>query len=1141
MRLHKGMTHGSTSLLRTPGFLPLWASQCLLSFNDHSYKILVSMLTVDLAARTGQAGELPLVAAAFVVPFLLFSGIAGRLADTTSKPALLRFMKVVEVLAMLAGTAAFAMNSLPAMIGVVFLMGTHSTFYGPARAGFTPELVGTRALAGANGLLDMGSYLSIVLGTLAGTVLFGVWKDHLWYAGVLLTTIALIGLAITMRLPKGAPAADSKREKTSVLSGIKHLIADKPLARTVLGIAGFWFLGALMQILILPFAKHNLHLNDSDTGLLLAALAIGIGLGSFLAGRISKDHIELGLLPFGGVGMVIGLAIFAFTTSFIPAAIALLAIGMSAGLWIVPLDAFLQYRAKPEERGRVLGVSSFVNTLGTLAAPGLMWIVERTNIPLHAVLVFAAVVALIGTGFALMMNLRYVLRFVLNTFMRTIYRVEVSGQENIPATGGALIVCNHVTFIDGLLLTLCTPRFVRFLVIEKHYNQFKWLMQYIGAIPVRHGRPRDVVQMIERARKELQDGRVVCIFPEGDLTHTGQVMPFQRGMEKIAEGLDVPVIPVYQWGLWGSIFSYEGGRILFKWPKRIPYPVRVEIGAPLPKGVKAAEAREAVVALSAEAARRDTDKMPQLQQAFVRAAKKYPARLAVADSTGKELSFHKLLTGALLLSKQMRQQKGEMIGIMLPASVGAAVTNVATMFAKKTPVNLNFTVGAAAVDSAMSQCQIQTIVTSKAFCAKAKIDARPEMVYLEDLFANTNGLAKVTAAVTALLPGFVLERMLRQGDGNPHDLATVLFSSGSSGQPKGVMLSHANLLSNIEASAHVIPLTREDKIAGILPFFHSFGFNFTLWFPLVRGVSAVYHANPMDAKGVGTLIEKYRATVLLATPTFSGMYTRTVEREKFASLKLVLVGAEKLRPSVAEAFHDKFGITPMEGYGATEMAPVIAVNTWDVQTELFYRGNKPCTVGRPLPGVAVQTVDPATYEALPAGSEGLILVSGANRMMGYWNDAGRSAEVIRDGWYITGDVGRIDEDGFLHLTGRLSRFSKIAGEMIPHGRIEEAVQEVIAPDKRCCVVALSDEERGERIVVVYDDAEVAPAALAAELLKSGLPNLWIPKKDCLLQVPEVPQLGSGKTDLRRAKELAEELVSLRTLDSAGVPVRERKM
>jgi acyl-[acyl-carrier-protein]-phospholipid O-acyltransferase / long-chain-fatty-acid--[acyl-carrier-protein] ligase len=325
--------------------------------------------------------------------------------------------------------------------------------------------------------------------------------------------------------------------------------------------------------------------------------------------------------------------------------------------------------------------------------------------------------------------------------------------------------------------------------------------------------------------------------------------------------------------------------------------------------------------------------------------------------------------------------------------------------------------------------------------------------------------------------------------------------------------------------AQVFWISETDRVVGVLPFFHSFGFTVTIWLPLVSGCGALYHPNPTEANRIGELIAKYKGTLLLSTPTFCTSYTRKCTREEFASLRFVLVGAEKLRESVGAAFREKFGVELLEGYGCTEMSPVVAVNGPNFEagkdTQL---GNKPGTVGHPLPGIVVKVVDPVTMEALPQNQEGLLLVKGANRMLGYLGQAERTAEAVRGGWYITGDIGTIDDEGFVRITDRLARFSKIGGEMVPHLKIEEHIYKIIG-DYRCVVTGIPDEQRGERLVALYTRADLTPAEVWRELSATELPKLWLPKRENIYQVDALPTLGTGKLDLMAVKAKAQQLAA----------------
>jgi acyl-[acyl-carrier-protein]-phospholipid O-acyltransferase/long-chain-fatty-acid--[acyl-carrier-protein] ligase len=443
--------------------------------------------------------------------------------------------------------------------------------------------------------------------------------------------------------------------------------------------------------------------------------------------------------------------------------------------------------------------------------------------------------------------------------------------------------------------------------------------------------------------------------------------------------------------------------------------------------------------------------------------------------------------------------------------------------AGKVPVNLNFTAGREAMEIAIERCGIKTILTSRRFLSKAGIEELEGMVFLEDVMTRFSRAAKLRMLVAMrLLPAWAINRLYLESI--PGDtLATVIFSSGSTGIPKGVMLSHRNILANVDAIGQLYDLANQDVLVGVLPFFHSFGFTGTIWLPMLGGFGVVYHPNPMDAKAIGDLAERFRATVIISTPTFCSSYIRKCEPEQFKHLRYAIVGAERLREPVAAAFKEKFGVDLLEGYGCTEMAPVVAVNVPDVQDgRERQRGTQPGSVGHPLPGVAVKIVDAATGEGPLFGQEGLLLVKGPNRMLGYLGEPEKTAEVLRDGWYVTGDVATVDDAGFVRITDRLSRFSKIAGEMVPHMKIEEQIQSLIDPHHTCVVTSIPDDAKGERLVAFFTDAGVTPQDLWERLCRTELPRLWLPKRDDLRFVDAIPTLGTGKVDLRAVRQLAVE-------------------
>ncbi len=510
----------------------------------------------------------------------------------------------------------------------------------------------------------------------------------------------------------------------------------------------------------------------------------------------------------------------------------------------------------------------------------------------------------------------------------------------------------------------------------------------------------------------------------------------------------------------------------------------------------------------------------------------------ISDSTGAQLTGGKLLARTLVLRRLLNRhilgtaKEEPFVGILLPPSVPAVVVNAAVALCGRTLVNLNYTVSTEIMNQCLRQCHMRHVLTSRRFMEKidlGKLDA--ELVFLEDLPAKATNIDKLLGAVAAFAtPLSVLERRLGLLDAQPDDLFTVIFTSGSTGQPKGVMLSHRNIASNTVAMGEIVRLSPTDVICGVLPFFHAFGFTVPLWGVLTLDVQGAYHYSPLDAKIIGKLCREQHATIMIATPTFLRNYMRRVEPPDFADLDVVVVGAEKLPSDLADAFEKKFNVRPVEGYGTTELSPLVSVNIPPSrEVPGAQKGIKEGTVGRPVPGVSAKVVHPDTGEDLQPGEAGLLLISGPNVMEGYLGQPERTEQVMRDGWYITGDIAEIDADGFIKITGRQSRFSKIGGEMVPHIKVEETLQHVVSPDEhtQCvAVTAVPDQRKGERLIVLHTHLEKTPEEITRALQAAGLPNLWIPSPDSFFEVPEIPVLGTGKLDLQAIKRTALERVGL---------------
>jgi acyl-[acyl-carrier-protein]-phospholipid O-acyltransferase / long-chain-fatty-acid--[acyl-carrier-protein] ligase len=1132
---------GFKSLLRDQGFHAFLWTQFLGAFNDNVYKIVVSMRAVHVAASSESSSlYLSLAGAVFVIPFLLFSGYSGRLADVISKRRVLIGVKIFEIFVMALGLAAFFSTRIELMLVVLFLMALHSTVFSPAKYGIVPEILPDADLSRANALLEMSTFTAIVMGTSVGAFLFFIWKTEPWKMGLLMIAVAVIGFVVSLRItrvpPSGATSAFHINPFAEVITGTRHLVKQRPLTITVVGISYFWFLGALFQMDLLLFGSEVLKVSDLKIGLMVTALAVGIGLGSMLAGRLSGDKVELGLVPLGALFMgAFCIALQMARHSYGLSVTMLSFLGIASGLFIVPLTAYLQQRSESHEKGRMIATSNFYSTIGLLLASLTLWVLhDKLHFAPDQLILIFGIVTLASSIYVVSVVPEFLVRFLLWLATHTLFRIRIVGQQNVPFRGPALLVANHMSHIDGFLIGACLQRFVRFMVWKPYYQMpaIHWFFRLTKAIPVGAGGPRDVVASIHAARKELEAGHVVCIFAEGAISRTGNTLPFRRGLEKIVTNLDVPVIPVHLDRLWGSIFSFERGKFLWKWPKRVPYPVTVSFGASMPSTVSADQVRQAILELGSDAVAHSKQPDDRLDLQMIRTARRHWNKFAMANASGRQLTFGHTLTGSLLIARWINKERPSerMIGLLLPPSVGGALANAGVTIAGRASVNLNFTAGREAISSSIAQCGLRTIITSKTFLEKAKIEAPEGAVSLEDVLSKTSRFGKISAILMArCLPARLITSLYGQSDCTPDSVAAVIFSSGSSGVPKGVMLSHYNVLSNIRAMSQVFWVSDQDRVVGTLPFFHSFGYTVTIWLPLVSGCGALYHNNPMEANKVGELVAEHKGTLLLSTPTFCASYTRKCAREEFASLRFVLVGAEKLRESVATAFREKFGVELLEGYGCTEMSPVIAVNGPNFEAGKDTQvGNKPGTVGHPLPGVVVKVVNPGTMEPLTPNAEGLLLVKGANRMLGYLGQPERSAAAVHDGWYITGDIGAIDDEGFVRITDRLSRFSKIGGEMVPHLKIEESIYQIIG-DGRCVVTGIPDEQRGERLVVLYCCPDVLPGELWRRLTSTELPKLWVPKRENIYQIDGIPTLGTGKLDLIAVKAKAQQHVAAEQL------------
>src|SRR4029077_14565276 len=698
----------------------------------------------------------------FAVPFLLFSMAGGYLADRFSKRTVAIGTKIFEIFAMLFAIYAFANGSTRMAFIVIFLASTQAAFFGTAKYGLLPEVLPDELLSWGNGILELTTFIAIIAGAVAGPLLAQRFHGRELYAGLIFGACTLFGLIMSFAISR-VPAADPSRKFRFNIFGdlikqVQIVRPDRTLHLAVVGNTYFWFLGALLQFVIVFYGREVLHIDETHGGYLQAALAIGIGLGSYAAGLLSAGKIEYGLIPLGAIGM----SLFAFAISipgltFLQVVLLLAALGFSGGFFIVPINALIQHRPAEDKKGSVIAFANFLSFVGVIGASAVYsGFTHYLHVGLQSFFIWTAVLSLAATAYVLWLFPDSLLRLLLWMLTHTLYRLNVAGRERVPARGGALLVPNHVSMADAVLLLAALDRPIRFLMFKGSYDHplVKPFAKILRVIPIASDQgPREMIHSLREATEALRNGELVCIFPEGQMTRIGQMLPFRRGMERVIKGVDVPIIPVHLDGVWGSIFSFAGGKFLWKFPRRLPYPVRVTFGEPLPATATSTEARQAVQNLGAEAFARRKERMHTLPHSFVRAARRHPLSFAMADGQTAHLNFFAVLARTLFLARRLRKhwQSQEMVGILLPPSIPGALVNLAAMLMGKVPVNLNYTVSNETLASCAKQCNLKTIVTARAFLERVHIQPPVETIFVEDIAREPKLTERVAAALAALL------------------------------------------------------------------------------------------------------------------------------------------------------------------------------------------------------------------------------------------------------------------------------------------------------------------------------------------------------------------------------------------------------
>lgn len=1106
------------------GFAWMNATQFLGALNDNVFRFTVVFFLIERLSASASLA-IPLVTVLFILPFLIFSPLAGGMADHFSKRSIALAAKSAELAVMLLALPGLWLGWSWWLYGCVFLMCTQSAFFGPVKYGILPELVSRERLSSANGHVVFMTYLAIILGTfLPSFLLVAVMPGG--HAGVVLVCagIALLGLVAVLRVPRvagaGAPLHVRWLRLAELVGVWREIGGVGRLRRALLGSAYFLFLGGFLQQAILIYGEDALGWTATRSGFLFPMAALGIGLGALVAGRaggrwrgvtvlagavlMGGACVALGVLPALG-GVAFGL---------------MLVTGFGAGLFIVPLSTYLQERSPEQRRGSVLAASNFLSFTGVLLSAGVLFVLTgvlglsaKLGLAVVGVMTVAgAVVGYPGVGGRLVaMGVRCCLR------------LRCRGLEHV-SDGAVVLVANHATLVDPLLLSWVLKR--RVLAVGCHEVGSDWRLRLgSGRVDwVSWGEPG----LLEACLAHTGAGGAVVVFPEGRATLTGNMRAFDGEVLGVLAHLPVARHPVYIAVAEGRM--WRAGRLpvgsWLRWRGRVGLIFGESQGE-----LSAWGWRAALMGLSCEAPRLLGVTGQTLGQAFVRSARRNCWRRAVSDTTGKSLRYGKLLMAGVALTRLVRRECGDerYVGILLPASVGGVIANVAVTLAGKVPVNLNFSLSPEQMLASRQRAGLSVVLTSKRFVDKLgdRLPSMPGMVFLEDWAARIGPRERLAAMVTALVGGS--QRFDGRDATEPQDAAAILFSSGSTGEPKGVVLTHGNVLANIWQIQQVFCYGKDDRVCGVLPFFHSFGLTVTLWASLLSGASAVYHPNPLEGGVIGRLIRERRLTLLLGTPSFLSAWLPKLEREDLGSVRALITGAERLPPKLAAHTLRDFGIEPMEGYGVTELSPVVSVNVPDRRwRDDGQPGSLTGSVGQVMPGMAIRLVDLETGEVRENAEEGVLEVYGPNVMAGYLDEPGRTRSVLREGWYRTGDVVKVDAAGFMTIADRLARFSKIGGEMVPHIKIERLIEEALDVEDRCvAVMAVPDERRGEQLVVCVTEAAGDVARIREIVEGSELPNLWKPRHGNYFQIDEIPVLGSGKLDMVRLQKMVDVFMSVR--------------
>ena len=1120
------------NLMTSRKFAPLFWTQFLTAFNDNFLKnTLVFLILVQMSAAEGEA-LVTLAGVILIAPFLLFSAIAGELADKYDKAKIAELLKRCEIAVAALAVIGLALSSIWILMVALFGFGVVSSLFGPIKYGILPDHLERRDLPKANAWIEGGTFIAIISGTIIAAFAFEKGGNVLVF-GTMMIGLSVVCWLVSRMIPAtGSKAPDLAIDKNIIRSSynlVMEIRDDKRLWRSALMNCWFWLVGALVLSILPPMVKDILGGSEIIQPVYLTVFAVAVAVGSAIAAWMSSGRVVLLPAPIGTLLLAIfsldlawnlwGLHSTSHATTIsaffagpntIRVAVDLAFLAIAGAFVAVPTFAALQTWAHEDRRARVIGAANVLSALFITVGLGVVAVLQKLGMSIPEILIGLGFINF-GVAWLMLKTLpTNPFRDFVSILFRAFMRLEVEGLENIKKAGKApIIALNHVSLLDGALALAITEEEPVFAVDYK-IAQAWWVRPFLKLckfLPLDPTKPMATRTLI----KVVQDGSPIGIFPEGRLTVTGKLMKVYDGAAMVADKTGAMVVPVRIDGLEKSYFTYLGdSQVRRRWfPKvkvTILEPVRLDVPAELKGRKRRIAAGAALYRVMSDLMFKTTDTSSTVLKKVIETTREYGMKkLAVEDPVTGKLTYGKLLTGAAVLGAKFRTMfPEETLGVMLPNANGAAATILGVMSAGKVPAMLNFTAGATNILSACKAAKVSHVLTSRAFVTQAKLnpvieemEKQVKIVWLDDLRAQIGLMDKIRGFLHKAKP------LVKRG---PDDPAVILFTSGSEGTPKGVVLTHRNILSNAAQAAARIDFHTGDKVFNILPVFHSFGLTAGTILPLISGVPVYFYPSPLHYRVVPELIYISNATIIFGTDTFLNGYARTAHPYDFRSIRYIFSGAEPVRASTRETYMEKFGLRILEGYGVTETAPVISINT------PMY--NKSGTVGKILPGMEWR------LEPVPGIDEGgRLYVRGANVMAGYLRAENPGVlEPLVDGWHDTGDIVTIDEDGFVKICGRAKRFAKIGGEMISLAAVE-TLAGALWPGQLSAVSSLPDAKKGERLVLLTDAPNATRGEFLAFAKSKGASDMMVPAE---VRVTKVPVLGTGKIDFVAARKLAEE-------------------